>query len=605
MTHTERRGRAGVALGGAPQSRVFGGDRGFLNLVIPWLLLCLLLIGTSVHRIAGLQMSDPDDYMRLLQVQDWLAGQSWWDVANYRMGSPLGADMHWSRLVDLPIAAAILLAQPFVSHASAIRFAATAIPLLQLLTAMVLMRGILRCLEFKGASANLGTLILPLLPLLAGAFAPLRIDHHAWQGVIALAMLRMLVDRRTPERRALEAGLFGGLLVIISIEGMPVLAAFGSFYALLFLQGERGTLLRNYLAGIAASAAALFVLTRPFGEWHLPYDDAVSWPQLATFAVAAMAAHLVRPHRSWLGLPQRLVRIGLIGGLALVPLLYGLGERAFRPFSGLDPLLRRYWLDNIGEVRPLWQQPADSAAMLLAMVAIIGLALLLKLPRMRNSGNPRGWLAVCVCAGLMTLLSLLVFRTALTAQLMLAPLCALLLHDALRAANRLSGPLLRVPATLLALIALTPSGGSMAGAAVLRAQHVTRYATSDFTATSCDLSRLANLPRGHVFATLDIGPELLVRTADTVEASGYHRNAAAMLRVVRGFTSTPNAAHAEVRASGADYVVLCKAAGDTQVFLEAGPASLASTLVGEKPPAWLEIVPGFADGGLAVYRVIK
>ena len=138
MTHAERRGRAGVALGGAPQSRVFGGDRGFLNLVIPWLLLCLLLIGTSAHRIAGLQMSDPDDYMRLLQVQDWLAGQSWWDVANYRMGSPPGADMHWSRLVDLPIAAAILLAELFVSHASAVRFAATVIPLLQLLTAMVL-----------------------------------------------------------------------------------------------------------------------------------------------------------------------------------------------------------------------------------------------------------------------------------------------------------------------------------------------------------------------------------------------------------------------------------------------------------------------------------
>ena len=45
---------------------------------------------------------------------DFLAGQSWFDVTQYRSNPPIGAPMHWSRLVDVPIAGLILLLAPFV-----------------------------------------------------------------------------------------------------------------------------------------------------------------------------------------------------------------------------------------------------------------------------------------------------------------------------------------------------------------------------------------------------------------------------------------------------------------------------------------------------------
>lgn len=47
---------------------------------------------------------DNDSVMRLVQVRDLLAGQGWFDLTQYRMGLEGGFEMHWSRLVDLPIA---------------------------------------------------------------------------------------------------------------------------------------------------------------------------------------------------------------------------------------------------------------------------------------------------------------------------------------------------------------------------------------------------------------------------------------------------------------------------------------------------------------------
>ena len=45
-----------------------------------------------------------DDAMRLVQVRDLLAGQGWFDLTQYRLNPPDGVAMHWSRLIDLPIA---------------------------------------------------------------------------------------------------------------------------------------------------------------------------------------------------------------------------------------------------------------------------------------------------------------------------------------------------------------------------------------------------------------------------------------------------------------------------------------------------------------------
>src|SRR3546814_17907625 len=66
------------------------------------------------NAIYWLALNDTDDNIRFVQVKDWLAGQGWYDLRQYRLDPPVGANIHWSRIVDLPIAALMLFFRAFL-----------------------------------------------------------------------------------------------------------------------------------------------------------------------------------------------------------------------------------------------------------------------------------------------------------------------------------------------------------------------------------------------------------------------------------------------------------------------------------------------------------
>jgi len=82
--------------------------------VLVWLCVCAWWIFNSWSRIRWFGLGDTDDNMRIMQVRALLNGQGWFDLRQYRMNPPFGANIHWSRLVDLPIAGLILGLRPFL-----------------------------------------------------------------------------------------------------------------------------------------------------------------------------------------------------------------------------------------------------------------------------------------------------------------------------------------------------------------------------------------------------------------------------------------------------------------------------------------------------------
>jgi uncharacterized RDD family membrane protein YckC len=83
-----------------------------------WALVAVLALLRDWQTIASLHFSDPDDALRMVQVRDLLAGQGWFDLHQYRVAPPDGIVMHWSRLVDAPIAAVIMLLRPLLGAAA-------------------------------------------------------------------------------------------------------------------------------------------------------------------------------------------------------------------------------------------------------------------------------------------------------------------------------------------------------------------------------------------------------------------------------------------------------------------------------------------------------
>ena len=65
-----------------------------------WLGLSAWFIWQKWGQIRWFGLGDTDDNMRIMQVRALLHGQGWYDLRDYRMNPPYGANIHWSRLVD-------------------------------------------------------------------------------------------------------------------------------------------------------------------------------------------------------------------------------------------------------------------------------------------------------------------------------------------------------------------------------------------------------------------------------------------------------------------------------------------------------------------------
>ncbi|HVU31584.1 MAG TPA: hypothetical protein VHE36_14400, partial [Sphingomicrobium sp.] len=185
-----------------------------------WVVVGAFMIRNAIPVIREWTFPDPDDAMRLMQVRDWLAGQSWFDVTQYRLNPPAGGPMHWSRLVDVPIAGVILLARLFLSEHAAETAALIAIPLLTLGIAMVLVHRIAFKLMGGSSAALLAVLATPASLGAMKQMKIMRVDHHGWQIVLALVAMLAVLDQR-PRRSGLVAGLAMAVWLNISIEGLP------------------------------------------------------------------------------------------------------------------------------------------------------------------------------------------------------------------------------------------------------------------------------------------------------------------------------------------------------------------------------------------------
>lgn len=506
--------------------------------------------------------------------------------------------MHWSRLIDLPLAGLILLFDTVLPRSLAELWAMALVPLLWLLPALLALRDIARSLAVPRAAALLTLVLFPMFPLLPGNFSPLRIDHHTAQSVAALACGALLL-RTGSHRAALACGLIGAAWAVISLEALPLLAALAGLYGLRWaLAGDRSLLW--FMGALTAAATLLSLATRPLAELTGPYCDVLRPGHLAAFAAATLAA-LVLP---WL--PGKASQRGRLFGLGLVPIaaipaaLAGLGACATNPFGQLDPLLQTWWHAAVLEGRPVWHQPLSMMLTLVWTIVVIGAGWQLARSQRQQAERWDLLTGYALAAGAY---SLVIMREGLAAQLLAIPFAALLLAHWLPRARAIPATLPRIVATLAVVALCTPTFGSAALKPFDKAAGSAAFTPGDPALEQCDYSALARLPRGHLFAPLDRGPEILVRTDHTVVAGPYHRNQTRMVDVIAAFTGDPADAAAIVRRNGATHLVACLSSIEIPTYRQARADNLANLIANDRAPAWLVPVPGFETGPLRVYSV--
>src|SRR4051812_36392318 len=239
-----------------------------------WLVFCAWFIANKWSDIRFFNLPDTDDNMRIMQVRGLLHGQGWFDLRDYRMNPPFGANIHWSRLVDLPIAGLILALRPLLGGPAAERWAVAIAPMLPYLLLLVSLA--LASRRLIGASAYpLAFLALFFAGSTNGMFMPERIDHHGWQlALLALSIASIADPKRI--RGGLLLGVSSGLSLAIGLEMIIYLALAGAAMVLFWVDDvEERERLRAYALSMTGTVALAFLLFASYDNRN-PVCDALS-----------------------------------------------------------------------------------------------------------------------------------------------------------------------------------------------------------------------------------------------------------------------------------------------------------------------------------------
>lgn len=560
-----------------------------------WLLLLWVAsaIGLILYRwpqINWFALGDTDDNLRMMQVRALLKGQDWFDLRQYRLNPPFGADIHWSHLVDLPIAAIILIFKPFLGGAVAEKIAIAIAPIIPL------------GLVFVGLGLTVRRLVAPASFIIAAGiflcsytallmFMPTRIDHHGWQLAMLTLMLAGLAD---PEQRrgGLTVGIATALSLVIGLEMLLYLAIGGAAVALRWIMDQdQQVRLRSYGASLGIGVIAGFAGFASYAN-RVPRCDALTPVWLSVMVVAAgllVALSFVRTQK----ISLRLLLAGIAGAFALGFLMIAWPDCLGRP-EQVSPELERLWLANISEAKPLYKQ--NLPTILSVSVLLIGLfGSFWTLWRERMSERGAAWASVALLSLLSALMLLWQTRAAASALMFAVPGATALgwaLIPRLRAHDNM---LVRVFGTAAAFMLVSGLWAQLVIGQIPNPKVATpRMKLVSKANTTCPtipaLRPVALLPKAVIMTFVDLGPRLITMTHHDAIAGPYHRNGEAILDIHRVFRGPAEGARAIMQRHGATMLLICPNMSESTIYATQNPKGFYVQLAKGQVPDWLEPV---------------
>ena len=540
--------------------------------------------------IHWLALGDTDDNMRLMQVRGLLGGQDWYDLRQHRLNPPQGFDIHWSRLVDLPIAALILVFKPFVGTAWAERLACGIAPVIPLGVAMSGLAFTVRRLVAPAAYA-LALIILLGATAAMLMFMPMRIDHHGWQ----LAMLSLTVAGLTDPRRARGGAIVGGASAVsltIGLELLPYAAMAGAIVALRWVldRGEARRLMA-YALTLGGGSAAGFAGFASYDNMAVRCDALT--PVWLSVVVAAGALLFVLSRLNPEGRGARLALAAVVG-IAIVGGFAGLFPQCLSRPEGVSDELARTWLNNVREAKPIYQHPLRSAFPIAALPAAGLVGALVATWRARGTPRFAVWAPVALFTAFAVLMLLWQVRAGPAAQLLAVPGATALAWVIVPWCLHHRWIAVRVIGSVVAFLVIS---GLFAGLAIQylpidrpdsRTRIIQRASARCLSVPA--MSVLNRLPPTTLFSHVDLGPRLITLTHHRAIAGPYHRNGDAILDVHHGFTGTPQRFLATARRHGATMLLTCPNLAETTVYRARAGDGFYGQLAKGDVPAFLKRV---------------
>jgi hypothetical protein len=588
--------------------------RGPANAFIVIAMLCAavaLALAAPAFRTGVFEAMSTDDAMRLTEVRDLIAGQGWFDLTQHRLDPP-GTLMHWSRVVDAPLAALILLLRPLLGMQGAEATTLVLWPTLLFGASLVLVAAIAKRMSDGGnthavqpAAIILAALSVPaLVHFRAGA-----IDHHNFQITLLLAFLLFASRIERSRVDAALAGIAATLSLAVGLEMLPAIAT--ACVAIAGLLVWRGRIVSPQIfafgATLAGSSMLLAAALLPPHSLPAPVCDAFSGPFLLLIAGGGVSLMITAAVDAWRSTMAARAAAAAASGLILLAAFFHLFPGCLAsPYAAVDPLVASIWLDHVAETMSLQTLLQLEPQKIPGYFGFPALTLVLAVTTMFRSPPHCRFPLLIAAVTLAALIgiSLWQMRGAAGATMVAAPIFAVSVAILWPACAR---------GRKLLLLALLASPASFVGYGLAARPVIDRILKPHWTiapedaASSCrtvsSVAPLAALPRGRVMAPIDLGPALLAATEHSIFAAPYHRNNDGNLAMLRVMLGAPREAQQILRERQVDYIVLCRGSLEQVEFKRLAPDGLAAGLARGQIPDFLQ--PLGLDGAakLAIWRV--
>jgi hypothetical protein len=556
--------------------------------LIFWLGFCGWFIFNKWTDIRFFTLSDTDDNLRMMQVRGLLHGQGWFDLRQYRLNPPWGANIHWSRLVDLPLAGLILALRPFLGGPGAERWAVAVAPLLPYLLLLFSLALTARRLIDKRAYP-LAFLAIFFAGSTNGMFMPERIDHHGWQlALLALAVSALADPKRL--RGGLTLGIASALSLTIGLEMIIYLAIAGAVTVLFWVDepAERERL-GAYAISLATGATLGFLLFAS-NDNRGPVCDALSpvWLSDALLGGALLYALAWLSPGNW---KQRLL-LALGAGIVIAGFHAAMWPHCIQRLEGVSPEVERLWLSHVREARPIYRHGWRIATLVLALpvTGAVGWGLI-AWRRRRDRELLRRILGAAAPGIAATLLLFWQTRTGPAAQMMSAVGAAALVWILVPYAWNSKSGAVRVLGTMVAVVI------GVGAALPFVLNFIPEPKRTPYEAAIGKANYLCNsmwayhpislLPKGMIFTFIDFGPRLITVTHHDAVGGPYHRNGQQIADVMNAFRGDAGQAHRLIAKYRSSYLMICPNSSTTTIFMSESPKGFYAQLQGGKVPAWL------------------
>lgn len=560
--------------------------------------------------------ADNDDVMRLVEVRDFLGGQNWFDLIQYRLGLDGGTLMHWSRLIDLPIATLIRLFSLFLAPDRAEAVVVTIWPLL--LVPLLLLPLGLAVRRLAGvAPMHIALGLGALFVLGCVRFKPGSIDHHNVQLTLVMWISAMLVD---PERRAssyIVAGIACALALAIGVETTPFVAVVCVCVALQWVWHGRSFSrpARFFGLSLALSVSVAFFLTIPPRAYAVVTCDNFS---LGFYALSALGGAALFLLASLPTQPGRLVRVGLAGvtgGLLLLTASIIAPQCLGDPLGTLDPLLVELWLNGVTEARSFLAEAQFEPEMVGGFYAVGLFAIVVCLVRSLRREERELYLVLLALIGASWGIALLQVRGAFFSNMLAIVPLSLLIADLRRTSaadpENPSSAFAYISTVLMSVPVVWALGGVIAVHGWKQAAEMRALSSAGFSngevgecGDQTDMAALNTLATGIIAAPSNSGADILRWTPHRVLTAPYHRNQKGMLTELYIGLAQPAEAKAFLRGAGVTALAFCKTDPQTDALIRRKPDGLYANLARGNVPDYLQPFGQPSKNGFRLYKVL-